>query len=277
MRAPRATAICDRCGFMYNHDQLQWQWDWQQGPRLFNLRILVCPTCLDIPQESGRTIDLPPDPVPIANPRPENYALADNPVSPLGWSPLDNFIAPPSTAGANIGNLINNQGIDAAFNFVGQSSAFNSTSVTALFSPNTAGVVNKRIEYCAALSVSNSSFNWVGKNWNAVPSGISATTPSTVATLAHTVSGFAAYAPNDQPFLRSGAAGWVFQGSNDSLNWTTISSGTTAGTAGEVLSATTTSAAAYPYHRFAVVGNGVSSVGIAGLSISISDAAPNDI
>lgn len=262
---------------MYNHDQLQWQWDWQQGPRLFNLRILVCPTCLDKPQESGRTIVLPPDPVPIRNPRPENYALADNPVSPLGWSPQDNFLISPSTAGANIGNLINNGGVDAAFNIVGQSSAFNSTSVVAEFSPNTVGVVNKRMTYCAALSVSNSSFNWVGKNWNAVPSGVTSITASTVTALAHVVSGFAAYAPSDQAFLRTGSAGWVFEGSNDGSNWTTISSGATAGTAGEVLTATTTSAASYGYHRFAIVGDGASAVGIAGLSIAISDAAPNDI
>ena len=72
-RAPRALGVCDRCGFLYNHDELQWQWDWQQGPRLFNLRILVCRTCLDIPQESGRTIVLPPDPMPIGDPRPEYY------------------------------------------------------------------------------------------------------------------------------------------------------------------------------------------------------------
>lgn len=277
MRAPRALAVCDRCGFMYNHDMLQWQWDWQRGPRLFNLRILVCQSCLDIPQESGRTIVLPPDPIPIRNPRPENYAVADNPVSPLGWSPTDLFAAAPSSLGANIGNMVNNGGIDAAFSFAGQSSAFNSTSATALFSPHTAGVVNKRLEFCAALSVSNSSLNTVGKSWNAVPSGINLTTPSTVATLQHTVSGFAAYAPNDQPFLRTGATGWVFQGSNDNLIWTTISSGATAGTVGEVLTAATTSGAAYAYHRFGLIGDGISSVGIAGLSIAISDAAPNDI
>jgi hypothetical protein len=48
-KRPRAVAICQRCGFMYNLDMLQWQWDYQQGPRLFNLRIQVCETCLDKP------------------------------------------------------------------------------------------------------------------------------------------------------------------------------------------------------------------------------------
>jgi len=69
-RRPRALAVCDRCGFQYNHDELQWQFQWA-GPRLQNLRILVCRSCLDVPQEQLRTIVLPPDPVPVVNPRPE--------------------------------------------------------------------------------------------------------------------------------------------------------------------------------------------------------------
>jgi hypothetical protein len=69
-RWPRAHAICERCGGRFNHDQLQWQFQWN-GPRLQNLRILVCRSCLDVPQEQLRTIILPPDPVPIENPRPE--------------------------------------------------------------------------------------------------------------------------------------------------------------------------------------------------------------
>lgn len=69
---PRALAVCDRCQFLYNHSQLQWQYQWQ-GPKLQNQRILVCTTCYDTPQEQFRTIILPPDPVPILNPRPEQY------------------------------------------------------------------------------------------------------------------------------------------------------------------------------------------------------------
>jgi len=276
-RAPRALAICDRCGFTYNHDELAWQWDWLQGPRLFNKRILVCRTCLDIPQENGRTIVLPPDPVPITNPRPENYVLADNPVSALGFNTADNFLPFPPQTG-NIGNMVHNAGVDAAFNISVQSSAFNSTSTVALFAPNTAPLVNKRAEMCAALSVSNSSFqNTVGKNWNAFPSNITVTTPSTVAAVTHVVSGFAAFAPNDQPFLRSGATGFLFQGSADGANWTTLSSGTTAGTIGETLIVNTTSGASFQYHRFALQGDGISTVAVAGLSIAISDGAPNDI
>lgn len=72
--SPRAFAICDRCGFLYNHQDLRWQFEWV-GPQLQNLRLLVCETCLDQPQEQLRTIILPPDPLPILNARPEFYAI----------------------------------------------------------------------------------------------------------------------------------------------------------------------------------------------------------
>lgn len=258
-RAPRATAICDRCGFMYNHDQLQWQWDWQQGPRLFNLRIMVCRTCLDRPQENGRTIVLPPDPVPILNPRPENYVSADNPLSYLGYNVADNqYPKPPRSLSGNIGNMRLNAGVDAAFN----------------------GTTNKRAEYCAALAVSNSSFqNTVGKNWNADPSGTSLTLPSTGAPLTHAVSSLTLVAPNDRPFLNSatGITGFHFDGSSDNTNWTTLYTSSTAGTVGETVTASNLPGSGYQYHRIAIQGDGVSAVAIAQVIFNVSDAAPNDI
>lgn len=71
-RKPRAFGVCDRCGFVYNHDRLQWQYQWI-GPKLQNLRILVCQTCLDAPQEQLRTLLIPADPMPIPNPRPGEF------------------------------------------------------------------------------------------------------------------------------------------------------------------------------------------------------------
>jgi hypothetical protein len=73
---PKAFGICDRCGFLYNHSDLQWQFDWA-GASLINKKILVCDTCLDVPQEQLRAIILPADPEPIVNPRVENYAVYD--------------------------------------------------------------------------------------------------------------------------------------------------------------------------------------------------------
>jgi hypothetical protein len=61
---------------LYNHDRLQWQFDYA-GAGLINKRILVCSPCLDTPQNQLRSIILPADPVPIMNPRVENYAAAE--------------------------------------------------------------------------------------------------------------------------------------------------------------------------------------------------------
>ena len=74
-RNPRAFGICDRCGFLYNHYELRWQFDYA-GAGLINRRILVCETCEDIPQAQLRNIILPADPVPIMNARIQNYVDA---------------------------------------------------------------------------------------------------------------------------------------------------------------------------------------------------------
>lgn len=75
-RNPQAHAICDRCGFRVNHVNLSWQFDWA-GASLINKRILVCDTCMDTPQQQLRSIIVPADPVPILNPRVQNYAQAE--------------------------------------------------------------------------------------------------------------------------------------------------------------------------------------------------------
>lgn len=69
---PQAHAICDRCGFRYNHVDLRWQFDWR-GASLTNIRILVCRNCYDQAQQQLRAIVLPADPVPITNPRVQEY------------------------------------------------------------------------------------------------------------------------------------------------------------------------------------------------------------
>jgi len=74
-RNPRAFGICDRCGFLYNHVNLSWQFDWA-GASLINKRILVCDTCNDVPQAQLRAIVVPADPVPIQNPRTQDYVTA---------------------------------------------------------------------------------------------------------------------------------------------------------------------------------------------------------
>ena len=74
--SPQAHAICDRCGGRYNHTSLNWQYDWA-GASIINKRILVCRHCLDNPQQQLRAIVLPADPIPILNPRPEQFERAE--------------------------------------------------------------------------------------------------------------------------------------------------------------------------------------------------------
>ena len=103
-----AFAICERCGQLHNHSRLTWQTDYR-GPGIQNLRILVCPGCLDAPNPTSKTITLPPDPVPILNPRPPSSSDLITPVG-ISWDTgermlwdNDNFIiwdtSPPPSGG----------------------------------------------------------------------------------------------------------------------------------------------------------------------------------
>ena len=73
---PAAFGICDRCNFTYQHRDLQFQYQYN-GSGLYNTRFLVCQTCLDAPQAQLLNPILPPDPMPVLNPRPFNYAAAE--------------------------------------------------------------------------------------------------------------------------------------------------------------------------------------------------------
>jgi hypothetical protein len=74
---PQAWGVCDRCGDWRFHHDLVWQMAWG-GTHLYNQRLLVCyDKCYDTPQEQLRTIILPPDPPPILNARPPNFAVEE--------------------------------------------------------------------------------------------------------------------------------------------------------------------------------------------------------
>ena len=108
-RSPQAKAICDRCGFVYQHVDLRFQFDWR-GPTLANLRVLVCERCLDRHAEQLRTIVLPPDPVPIQNARVEQYTsdesdymtLTPGSKDPATGIPVPNTTQMTTIAGANM-------------------------------------------------------------------------------------------------------------------------------------------------------------------------------
>ena len=73
-RSPRAAGTCDRCGRLWNHEDLSFQWDYR-GNQLQNLRILVCRPCSDDPQPQLLPRILTQDPIPIWNARPEPFAI----------------------------------------------------------------------------------------------------------------------------------------------------------------------------------------------------------
>lgn len=252
---PRALGVCDRCGFLYNLDQLRWQFQWV-ATRLQNIRQLVCDECYDTPQEQLRTVVLPPDPLPVLNARPEYYVAADNPLSPLGASA--NPFTP--TLGSRIGNLTGGAGLNAAFD----------------------GAVNKQSWMSAAsATVSNSSFNnYVGINWQGnvlaneglIEDGLE---PPIIE---HSLSSVSIYAPLDTSFLGTTAIGYVIQCSPADTAlygaWTTIYSGTTAGTAGESIDVTITSTMTNTlsqFHRVAFEGDGATPVAVAQVQFNVAE------
>lgn len=76
---PAGWATCDTCGFVTNHNKLAWERQWF-GPALRNTGFLLCEGCIEKskPAPFLQTLILPPDPPPLMNARPENYAADEN-------------------------------------------------------------------------------------------------------------------------------------------------------------------------------------------------------
>ena len=72
--SPSAWGICDRCSGLYNLSDLRYQFQFN-GTMLYNTRFRVCPKCMDIPQPQLLNPILPPDPMPVIDPRPPRYAV----------------------------------------------------------------------------------------------------------------------------------------------------------------------------------------------------------
>lgn len=241
---PRAKAVCDRCGGLYNHHKLKWATDWR-GTKLQNLRFLVCDSCYDQYQQNGqRVIILPPDPVPIMNARPEHYVADSNPLSALGANPTPALWQ----YGSRIGTMTQAAGVPAAFD----------------------GNANKPSWMSAMIITPVSSFgNYVGINW----SGYLPTTASSLSSpvLSHTVDSFTITAPNDSVF---GSSKYALQGSNDAAIWTTLASSNIAGTVGETISEDNIPGGRYVYHRMAFYQNiSLTPIAVAQVSFSVSDGS----
>jgi hypothetical protein len=76
--SPRAWGTCDRCGFVWNLNRLQFQYAYQGSMMPQNTNMLVCDNCLDPLNPQDMPYILPPDPLPVYNARPENYDLDES-------------------------------------------------------------------------------------------------------------------------------------------------------------------------------------------------------
>lgn len=270
---PRARAVCDRCGQHWQLQDLIWQFEWT-GPRLQNLRFLVCPPCLDKPQPQLKLIILPPDPVPVLNPRVEQYTLDDSPLSAIGANP--NFFQ--QTFGSRIGSLRGGGGLNSAFD---GNAVYASSTALMLKSGPTARAIKPSWQSATDLtSTINSSFgSYVGINWQGeLQPNASLLSSLQSPIITHSLSSVSIFAPTDRGFLALNPTSYVIQYSptNTSLfaAWTTISSGTTAGTAGEVIGVTITSTMNNPlsqFHRVAFLGNGTDYVAVAQAQFSVNE------
>ena len=83
-QAPRAAGVCDRCSQWFQHNQLRYQYEWS-GTELYNTQFLVCSKCYDVPFIQRKTTRLPPDPLPILNPRVEQFFLDEEGPQALNW------------------------------------------------------------------------------------------------------------------------------------------------------------------------------------------------
>lgn len=275
-RKPEAHGICDRCGSRYLHRQLRWQYEWT-GPRLQNLKQLVCDRCYDLPQEQLRLIVIPADPIPIQNPRPEQYVSDMNGGYPtltfhgftsqpnigtnlgtgmaaLGYDPVQMFVPPAMDVGSRIGNMSFGGGLNAAFD----------------------GNYTKTFKQCAQLTISNSSYqNTIGIFWAAY-SGLANNVRLSdelgqqgLVTPAFAINSLVLQAAIDRPIFGQ-ATNFLFQGSQDGNTWLTVASGATTGLPGEQIivgSSQFTDVTQYGWHQLVIQGDGVSPVGLAQLTM----------
>jgi hypothetical protein len=188
---------------------------------------MVRRTCTDRLQEQKRQFTQWRDPLTIEHPAPEDYTDADNPVSPIGFSPRS------QTAGANIGTLLQAAGLNAAFD----------------------GNLSKTAVRSAVSFTPVSSFqNFVGKDW--LPGG---GLPASIFTpLSYSVASFKLYGPTDGTISGASATGVQFQGSSDGIVWTVLYSTTSVGSVGEVSTSISSNLTTgnFQQHRLAIQSQG---------------------
>jgi hypothetical protein len=92
--APRAQGVCDHCGFWFQLYKLTYVHQWQ-GTKLIYTRFRVCAACKDRPNPQQKARLAPPDPVPVYDPRPENFIASRFDPSPVSGNPIATQERPP--------------------------------------------------------------------------------------------------------------------------------------------------------------------------------------
>lgn len=75
--SPQGHGTCDRCSQIVTRAAMIWEMEYR-GNSLMKTGFLVCQRCLDVPYQGRRPIIIPADPVPMKDPRPENFLLEEN-------------------------------------------------------------------------------------------------------------------------------------------------------------------------------------------------------
>ncbi len=145
---------------------------------------------------------------------------------------------PFTSIGRNIGTMSQAAGLAAAFDSNANKPFFLSS-----------------VRYISTAGLTNT----IGKNWT----GLDANNPTT----GLLASRFVVTAPNNAKFAAVGSVAYAFQGSNVPAGFTTLASGNTVGTIGEIIDVSITPTTTYLFHQFVLTGDGISSVSVAQLQI----------
>lgn len=79
-RDPDSVAVCDGCGRWTMHNHLVEKKEFRGGSVPVGTGMFVCGVCDDVPNPYFSKLVLAPDPVPVRNPRPQNYSTDPEPM-----------------------------------------------------------------------------------------------------------------------------------------------------------------------------------------------------
>lgn len=77
---PDSVAVCDGCGRWTMYEHLVEKKEFRGGSVPVGTGLWVCGVCDDVPNPYFSKLVLPPDPVPIAHPRPQDYSTDPTPM-----------------------------------------------------------------------------------------------------------------------------------------------------------------------------------------------------